>query len=225
MTTLPQREKQALREVGQTTISPALGWVMLLFFVVTIASVGLLEPLIRDSRVDSGTESETDLLEAAGPWGELARGVGESLRTVGADGLLAGNHRLLAAMDEFELELEEESFLRRLVLPPVQGILTTYLGVGNEQAYLGRQDWLFYRPDLDYITGRGFLEPEVLRSRILASDAWTDPPQPDPLPALLELQTKLQSRGIDLIVLPTPVKPMLEPGSFSRRYSRQSQPL
>jgi hypothetical protein len=33
------------------------------------------------------------------------------------------------------------------------------LGVGNEQACVGRDGWLFYRPDVEYITGPPFLTP------------------------------------------------------------------
>ena len=168
---------------------------------------------------------ETVVEPVPGLWKDFGSAVADSFGRVSGDGLLAANHHLQLAMDEFEVRLEEESFLRSTLLPPLQGFLSTYLGVGNEQAYLGRSDWLFYRPDVDYVTGRGFLDEEVLRARVLESDPWQDPPRPDPLPALVELQAELQERGIHLLLLPTPVKPMLAPDFFSRRYSRGSPPL
>ena len=82
---------------------------------------------------------------------------------------------------------------------------------------MGRDGWLFYRPDVDYVTGRGFLEPEVLRSRARSGDQWDPPPQPDPIAALIDFDRQLAERGIRLLVLPTPVKPMIQPGQLSPR--------
>ena len=38
-------------------------------------------------------------------------------------------------------------------------------GAGNERVYPGRDGWLFYRPDVDYLTARGFLDPADARRR------------------------------------------------------------
>jgi hypothetical protein len=222
---LPQREQQALREIGQTAISSPLAWCLALVFLLTIVSVPLMEPLSREP--GRGGEDATSAIRTAspGPWHEFAGAVGGSLRAVEDRGLRQANHQLLAAMEGFEARLEDESFLRRLVLPVVQGLLTRVFGVGNEEVYPGRHDWLFYRPDIDYVTGRGFLDEPVLRARVLQSDPWTDPPRPDPVPALVELQEELESRGVDLLLLPTPVKPVLEPEFFSRRYAQGPRPI
>jgi alginate O-acetyltransferase complex protein AlgJ len=224
MTMLPPREQQALREVGRTAISAPVSWALVLLFLMTIASVGLLEPVVEDSH-HGGAAEEPAGDQSPGLWREFAAGVSASFRAIRSEGLITANHQLQLTMDEFEVRLDEESFLRRVVLPPLQGFLSSYLGVGNEQAYLGRSDWLFYRPDVDYVTGRGFLEEDVQRDRILQSDPWADPPQPDPIPALRQLEAELQARGVHLLLLPTPVKPVLEPGSFSRRFSAGSPPL
>jgi hypothetical protein len=226
MAMLPQRELQALREVGQTTISGPASWALVLLFLLTVVSVPLLEPVVERLDREAGRIDGEPMVEPEpGLWREFSSGVSDSLQRMSSEGLIGANHQLQAVMDRFELRLEEESFLRIAVLPPLQGLLSTYLGVGNEQAYVGRSDWLFYRPDVDYVTGRGFFEEAVQKARILESDSWTDPPRPDPLPALVELQTDLLERGIHLLVMPTPVKPTLEPGYFSRRYSRASPPL
>ena len=225
MTTLPQRELKALREVGQTTISGPARWALVLLFLLTLVAVPLLEPVVeRLDREIGRIDGESAVERVPGLWREFAKGLSDSLQRISSDGLIGANHQVQAVMVRFERRLEEESFLRIVVLPPLQGLLSTYLGVGNEQAYMGRLDWLFYRPDVDYVTGRGFLEEAVQRARILESDSWSDPPRPDPLPALLELQSDLQGRGIHLLLMPTPVKPTLEPGYFSRRYRRASPP-
>ena len=40
--------------------------------------------------------------------------------------------------------------------------MTGWLGAGNERVYPGRDGWLFYRPDVEYLTGPGFLDPAVM---------------------------------------------------------------
>ena len=42
--------------------------------------------------------------------------------------------------------------------------MTGWLGAGNERVYPGRDGWLFYRPDVEYVTGRGFLDPGADRA-------------------------------------------------------------
>ena len=44
--------------------------------------------------------------------------------------------------------------------------MTGWLGAGNERVYVGRDGWLFYRPDVEYLTGRGFLDPAQIERRI-----------------------------------------------------------
>lgn len=212
----PNREEQALAEVGHTTISTRVARLLCTIFLLTVCSVSLIQTgmEVRSARQDATATSERRLL---GPFRDFA----VQLTQIGAirtdAGFFAANHALLQAMNDFEDELEEGSFLRQQLLPPVQQFMTSRLGVGNEQAYLGRDGWLFYRPDVDYVTGRGFLEPEVLKSRARSGDQWNPPPQPDPVAALIDFDRQLAARGIRLLVLPTPVKPMLQPGELSSR--------
>jgi alginate O-acetyltransferase complex protein AlgJ len=128
----------------------------------------------------------------------------------------AANRSAMAGMLDFENALEDESVLGRTLRPPAQLVLTRWLGAGNERVYVGRQGadgarWLFYRPDLEYLTGRGFLEPEVIQRRIAAASELTALPQPDPRPAILSFHRSLQARGITPILMPTPVKPGVHP--------------
>lgn len=111
---------------------------------------------------------------------------------------------------EYERALEDASIIGEAVLPAMQSQLVK-LGAGNEQAYLGPDGWLFYRPGFDYVTGRGFLHPDVLRARRLGGKSWDTPPQPDPTPAIVSFRDQLRSRGIELVLMPTTVKPQLDP--------------
>jgi alginate O-acetyltransferase complex protein AlgJ len=212
----PNREEQALAEVGHTAISTRLAWLLSTVFLLTVCSVSVIQTgmEVRSARQDADVSSSQRLF---GPLRDFAARLPQISAIGKQTGFFAANHALLEAMNDFEDELEKGSFLRQRLLPPVQRFMTSRLGVGNEQAYVGRDGWLFYRPDVDYVTGRGFLEPEVLRSRARSGDQWDPPPQPDPIAALIDFDRQLAERGIRLLVLPTPVKPMIQPGQLSPR--------
>jgi alginate O-acetyltransferase complex protein AlgJ len=101
--------------------------------------------------------------------------------------------------------------LGRTLRPPAQLVLSSRTGAGNERVYIGREGWLFYRHDVEYLTNRGFLVPDVLSRRIAAASELDAPPQPDPRPAILAFHRELQAQGITLILMPTPVKPGIHP--------------
>ena len=90
-------------------------------------------------------------------------------------------------------------------MPRVQWFLSTKLGAGNEQVYLGRDRWLFYRPDVDYVTGPPFLDPKIMTHRSHATGV-----QPDPVKAIVDFRDQLAAQGIDLIAVPVPMKPGVE---------------
>lgn len=187
----PEREQQALREVGQTRISRWAAVVLSAAFLATLAGVPLLQATL------SGSAGATEVALEVLP---------EVTRTARSDGLLAANRLLLDGIERFEEALEEESLLRRWVLPPTQRVLTGVFGVGNEQVYLGRDGWLFLRDDFDHVTGRGFLDPGHLRKERLESSRVADP-----VPAILQFERDLAARDIELVVVPTPVKPTVHP--------------
>ena len=205
---LPAREIQALEQVGVTAVSRPVAVIATLVFVITISGVALFERSV-DSAVcrDFGAQ------------------MGASLARFDDEGLFAANRALLAAMDEFERRLEEESFLHRWLLPELQWRLAALSGLGNEKVYIGRSEWLFFRPDVDHVIGPGFLDPRVQLARRRGGEAWQPAPEPDPMPALLEFHHQLESRGIHLIVVPTPVKPTVEAGRLSRRAEKAESAL
>ncbi len=84
-------------------------------------------------------------------------------------------------------------------------------GLGNEKAYVGRNGWLFYRPDVDYLTGPGFLSPAALNGGESRAQQLAAPRQRDPRPAILEFHEQLARRGIRLILMPVPGKAAMYP--------------
>jgi hypothetical protein len=60
---------------------------------------------------------------------------------------------------------------------------------------------------------------------IASAPEWTTPPQPDPRPAIAQLKRDLDARGIALIVMPTPLKPVVHPEMLAERYASLDRTL
>ncbi len=194
------REELAALEVGQTAVSRPLAVSLVCFFLLLILAVPAFQ-LVTDSRHPAGVplyDSFTSLLNS---------------KYSETDTLWQRNTQLLAGMDSFEKEVEENSFLRDWMLVPGQRLLLG-LGAGNEKVYPGKDGWLFYRPDMDYLMGPGFLDPDILIKRRGEGALWDNGIQPDPLQAITSFHRQLQKRGISLVLMPTPIKASLHPDYF-----------
>jgi hypothetical protein len=87
----------------------------------------------------------------------------------------------------------------------VQGWLTRFLGEGNSKVFVGFDGRLFYHPDLQSLTGYGPLKPEpfsVMKDPELAK-------LPETRDMVKAYAAQLKERGIDLLLVPVPLKPML----------------
>jgi alginate O-acetyltransferase complex protein AlgJ len=206
------REEIAQREIGRTDITPALAWAMVALFVATILAVPTAQSIVQmRGHARSATEQRWP------SWcnvDAIFRGVAQTWRQTGgarAKRVLAANGRLLQNIHEYERRLEDQSFLTARLLGPVQYWLTRLGGVGNEQAYIGTDGWLFYRPSVDYLTGPGFLDPASLSRRASGGNEYAAGPQPDPRPAILQFQASLAQSGVRLVLMPTPTKLTVEP--------------
>lgn len=220
------REEIAQRDIGHTDISRRLAWFMIAAFLFT-----LIVPPTAQLAYDLATRGERPNVDSCPSCGELfclMSTVADSYkRTEGGSGarLLSANRQLLENIGTYEAHLEERSLLSRELLGPTQEWLTQYGGVGNERAFVGNEGWLFYRPEVEYLTGPGFLEPAFLSRRARSGRERTAPTQSDPRPAILEFRTQLAERGIRLIIMPTPGKPMIHPEKLSSRLEGFEGPL
>lgn len=212
------REEAAHVEVGQTTISRKLAISLVAVFLTTLVAVPAAQHVYELRRHQSGER------ESAWPqvysMVESFRGASRTYaETKGSltQKILATNAQLLKSINEYEDELEEESLLRDALLAPAQELMAR-VGAGNEQAYVGRDGWLFFRPGIDYVTGTPFLNQRTLAKRAAGGSDFVAPPQPDPRVAILQFRQQLDERGIQLIIMPTPVKPMIQPEKLSPRY-------
>lgn len=86
-----------------------------------------------------------------------------------------------------------------------QGWRSAWLGSGNNQVHLGEAGWLYYRPDLQAIHGKGpFWQEPPSVARAPDQSAWHAP-----LPVVLDFACQLRERGIRLILVPVPTKTMM----------------
>ena len=223
------REEIAWIEVGNTTVAPATVRVLLAFFLTAIAVVPIVEWAgVPALRAEGAATAWSHLSRLPGEIRSHLAGAARRLRSGQAAAaeesgwwplVVSTNRIVLAGLSGFERALEDESLLGRSLRPPAQVVMTGWLGVGNERVYRGRDGWLFYRPDVEYITGRGFLDPAQLRRRVATASEWTTPPRPDPREAIAQFRRDLEARGITLIVMPTPLKPGVHPEMLARRYA------
>ncbi len=202
------REELATLEVGHTTVSPSLAKSIVFCFVLLIVSVPVLQEVFTSKKSDR--QSLFVSLQT------LVRGDKSVTfeNRLFLSRLKQQNNKLLERMDIFEKQLEEESFLRAQLLAPGQRLLLA-MGYGNEKVYPGVDEWLFYRPDMDYLMGPEFLDPQRLQQRREGGKVWETAVQPDPVQAVVAFHKQLASRGIQLILMPTPIKAGLHPEYFS----------
>jgi len=107
------------------------------------------------------------------------------------------------ASAEFEQRLSADSALvrwaRRFHAPTVDAVLDR----GNSRVVFGRRNWLFYREAVNYVTGPSIVEGGTRR---LATNSETDP-----LSVIVDFHQQLQAAGVELLVVPVPVKATLYP--------------
>ncbi|HEX7518468.1 MAG TPA: hypothetical protein VF345_14410 [Chthoniobacterales bacterium] len=206
------REAEAELALKHTAYTPGARALLIALFLITITAVPAIQLAaeLRASR-PSGGLATFDIYKVLPAWAKIrvARSAADLWH------LLPRATDLKAA----EKSIESESVVSAWLLPRVQSVLTGKLRAGNEQVYLGRDAWLFYRPDVDYITGPPFLDASQMRRR-----AHVDRVQPDPAKAMVDFRNQLAARGIDLIVLPVPMKPGIDANRFSAS-AEESAPL
>jgi alginate O-acetyltransferase complex protein AlgJ len=176
------REEEAELALKNTKFAPGTRQTLIVLFLLTIVAVPAIQ-LAGEFRA-AGSISRLPMISIfkSLPWFPHA----EDLKRV-------------------ERTLENESLVSQWLLPRTQYLLTVLLGAGNEQVYLGRDPWLFYRADVDHVIGPPFLDPIRMKHRLQAGHV-----QPDPIQAIVDFRNQLAARGIDLVLLPVSVKPSIE---------------
>jgi alginate O-acetyltransferase complex protein AlgJ len=225
------REVEALMEIAHTNVSRSTVRLLVAFFVAAIALVPAVEAGLTLARGGGGIGvAFSRLSEATAQVGRVfsdeAGGVLSDPASVPSlwRRIVTANHILLNGLTAFERALEDDSVMARTLRPPAQLGMTGGLGAGNERVYPGRDRWLFYRPDVDYLTGRPFLDSVQLKRRVRETPAWEALPQPDPHRAIVAFNENLEARGITLIVMPTPPKAAIHPEKLAGRSAQTIAP-
>ncbi len=208
------REEEADRCLNHTVYSHGSQFMAVFFFLLVVFGVPLAQHVveIRQNMAKQAEWSPTS--------GQPKPGLAPQIYDV--FGLLPSGDKIkqakgfwgywdlipsMESISSFETSLKENSVLTTSLLSPTQLLMSSLLGAGNEKAYVGKDGWLFYRPDVEYLTTPGFLEPSRLKDR---SHGATEI-QPDPVKAILDFKDQLEKRGIQLVVMPMSTKPMIQP--------------
>jgi hypothetical protein len=125
---------------------------------------------------------------------------------------------------QFEATLKEKSWFQQKLRPAVQRLLFATLHDTGAKGMLGRDQWLFYRPDVRYL-----VEPDR-RETAPGDDKWAQPAAPVTLRqsvarAITRFRDQLKERGITLVVVPVPGKPSIYPDQLTRREHDAKRPL
>ncbi|HAA48152.1 MAG TPA: hypothetical protein DCE43_00420 [Planctomycetaceae bacterium] len=219
------REDQATAELGTTEITPGVARTL----VVTIAATLLAVPLLQwgdqlysfsTGQRDSPWPDAAEILTAPGValhgWSQSGGNLGRKT--------LAANAELLAEIHRYETALEDNSNITTTLLGPTRTWLARWAGWGTEEAWIGHDGWVFYRPDLQYSIGPGFLDPDVLARRRRGGLEFSRGRHPDPRPAILDFARQLADRNIQLVLVPTPHKAMVHPEKFGRHNNSPTPP-
>jgi alginate O-acetyltransferase complex protein AlgJ len=221
------REEEAEAALKHTDVRRTTAWLLCGVFLLTVFSELIVQHVVWIHRLAAGPSQPGS--RAAGRTAILPRAYDvidllPALDQIRAIRSCRDVWNLLPPVDrikQFETSLEEDSAISACVRPRMQLLLCEFGGAGNEKAYCGRDHWLFYRPEVDYLTGHGFLDPAVLRQRSRAAAGV----QPDPRVAIVDFHRQLRARGIELILMPVPCKPMIHPERFADGFDARSGPL
>jgi hypothetical protein len=113
-----------------------------------------------------------------------------------------------SSLRAFEKDLENASVYATALRPWIQSVVFLTLRDPGGKALLGRDGWLFYTPDLQYL-----LEPN--------SQSVKGPE--DPVSVIVRFRAQLDRRGIHLLVLPMPGKPSVYPDKLTSRMAWQDR--
>jgi hypothetical protein len=123
---------------------------------------------------------------------------------------------------QYEATLKEKSWFQQKLRPEVQQLLFVALRDTGAKGILGRDQWLFYRPDVRYVVEPGGHDTDATGSK------WVQPGPPvtetqSVARSITRFRDQLRERGIALIVMPVPGKPSVYPDRLTRRESGASR--
>ncbi|MFT5465719.1 MAG: hypothetical protein ACI8UO_000814 [Verrucomicrobiales bacterium] len=183
-------------EKEQIRFGPKLAWALTLAFAVLIS----LTPILRNVTADWKPAAEFYQASSPEATNHLAQKRSSDPR------ITREKPSFIDHREAWEKELDDSPLAdspRRVI----QQLLTGTVREGNRNVVIGRDGWLFYRPAIDALTGYGPLKSEP---DSVAKDP-TRPKWSGPRDAILEFHKQLSEFGVELVLVPIPVKPMVYP--------------
>jgi hypothetical protein len=127
------------------------------------------------------------------------------------------------SLKRFEESLERDSELAQRIRERYQAVLTCTLGQGNEKIVRGRDGFLFFRKEVDMVTGPGFLSRRA-PARRGTSGLGRDRKGSDMVGVIARYAEGLRGRGIHLVFVPVPLKTFIYPEKVWPGYPVSSGP-
>ncbi len=113
----------------------------------------------------------------------------------------------------FENELENRSYLSNKTQPFMRSLQYTVLKDTGDKALMGKDGWFFYKPGVRYL-----IEPWPSKSRQVSE-------HDNIISAITDFRDQLNSRGIQLLLLPTPGKASVYPEMLTSRTEKEHNPV
>ncbi|MDA0813845.1 MAG: hypothetical protein O3C21_15825 [Verrucomicrobia bacterium] len=172
-------------KIGRTA-----AWILSVLFLLAIVLPPLLLSNVStaSAKDGSGWVPVVEFAKAVRPAAATDMGIAQRLR-------------------EFETKLEQNAGFARDLRRGTQNQLTGIFREGNNRTMIGSDGWLYFRPALQSLTGYGPITPEP-------SSVAKDPSRSVWKPALSAITRfagQLRERGIDLVLVPAPIMPMIYP--------------
>ena len=123
----------------------------------------------------------------------------------------------------YEQSLEDCWWGQERLRPRMQRLLFGLIGDTGVKAVAGRDNWMFYRPGVQYLFGKNRLEPGDPNSTWIETSA-AKTQRESVVDAIVRFRDQLKDRGIELLVVPIPGKASVYPEMLARRAeSKQSE--
>jgi len=213
------REEEAQRTLARTAVSRRVAWLACGAFLLTAFSELAVQHAVeiprniraRQDEIQKTGAARTSLLPRAYQVIDLLPSA-DQVRAVRSFSQAWDLLNTRDRIQQYTDSLKDASELWQRLSPYTQVVLTGLLGGGGNDVCVGRDGWLFYRPDLDYVIGQPFLDSSVLQRRQQSAGLNA---AVDPRPAIIDFAHQLRARDIGLIVLPVPSKACIHPERLS----------
>ncbi|MDQ3815265.1 MAG: hypothetical protein M3347_15190 [Armatimonadota bacterium] len=210
------REEEAQQALLQTQFAPGAALTLTGVLLAVIFTVPLLQCIVDVRQPDKktaavfSTPQEQQRDAPSGESNDPLASPAPDRRSPGVRGFLRTVVSSAGRMRSYARRVAQNSVVTENILPPAQLVLTSALGMGNQQVILGRDGWFFYTEDVKYLAHGPFLADPTRANAIIDQ--------------ITSAQRQLAQRGIKLILLPIPPKPVIYPEKLSSRFDG-SQPL